>query len=266
MNRTVARLGWCALAVSVAGCGVVLVEPIPVLPPALVEQLPVTVGVHYPAEFRGYAHKETRYGTDYEINLGPAHIAELNRLFGAMFVRIVEVDDPQQASRLEPPVRLVLEPRFEDYSFLTPRDMAGDTFTVTIRYRLNVYEPGGERVDGYVFTGYGREKSGALSGGAALLVATQRAMREAGAKLAVELPEEDTVRSLLAGETVKPRRDMRSSAPRDALGAFDSAPPAAAPVPPPPDDSTGESQSEPAEDAAPLPRDDGVETPPPPSL
>ena len=183
MKLCFARLGWCALAVAITGCGAVLVEPVPVLPPALVEQLPVAIGVHYPAEFRDYVHKETRYGTDYEIKLGSAHVAELNRLLGAMFARVVEVDDPQRVPRVEPPLRLVLQPRFEDYSFLTPRDMAGDTFTVTIRYRLDVFEPGGERVDGYVFTGYGREKSGGMTGTAPLLAATQRAMREAGAKL-----------------------------------------------------------------------------------
>ncbi len=145
--------------------------------------------------------------------------------------------------RLEPPLRLVLQPRFEDYSFLTPRDMAGDTFTVTIRYRLDVFEPGGERVDGYVFTGYGREKSGGMSGTAPLLAATQRAMREAGAKLAVELPDEDTVRTLLAGETVAPRPVSRPG-PHEALGSFGTAvpaPPPQEPAAPPPVQSTEDS-------------------------
>lgn len=220
MRRNVARLGCAMLVLSLAGCGAVLVEPDPVLPKALVEPLPVALAVHYPAEFREYVHKEKRYGTDYEVKLGPAHVAELNRLFGAMFARVVEVEDPSRVPPLEPAVRLVVEPRFEDYAFLTPRDMAGDFFTVTIRYRLNVYAPGGERVDGYVFTGYGREKSGSLAGNAPLLVATQRAMREAGAKLAVELPQEETVRSLLAGRTVTLRRPGPPQ-PGEALGAFD---------------------------------------------
>ena len=225
MKRGIMRLAVCALAVLAAGCGAVLVEPQMVLPRALVEQAPATVGVHYPGEFRNYVYKETRYGTDYEVNLGPAHVAELNRLFGAMFAKLVELEDPQQVPRIEPPVRLVLVPRFEDYSFLTPRDMAGDTFTVTIRYRLDVYTPGGERVDGYVFTGYGRTTSGALKGTAPLLAATQRAMREAGAKLAVELPDEDTVRALLAGEAVVTRPEARSG-PGDELGVFDESAPA----------------------------------------
>lgn len=262
MNRRLSRLGLCATVVALAGCGSVRVEPQSALPPALVEQAPATIAVHYPVEFRSYLHKETRYGTDYEVNLGPAHVTELNRLFGAMFSKVVEVDDPAHVPILQPPVRMVLEPRFEDYSFLTPRDMAGDSFTVTIRYRLNVFEPGGERVDGYVFTGYGREKSGSLTGSEPLLRATQRAMREAGAKLAVELPVEDTVRSLLSGRPVMLQRDTPPPQ-RDALGTFGNVPPAAIVAPPPPEDSTEEARSEEAESAPVPPRDEGVETPPP---
>jgi len=262
MNRRLSRLGLCATVVALAGCGAVRVEPQSVLPPALVEQVPATIAVHYPVEFRSYLHKETRYGTNYEVNLGPVHVAELNRLFGAMFSRVVEVDDPAHVPILQPPVRLVLEPRFEDYSFLTPRDVAGDNFTVTIRYRLNVYEPGGERVDGYVFTGYGREQSGSLTGSEPLLRATQRAMREAGAKLAVELPAEDTVRSLLTGRPVLRRSDSPPGA-RDALGAFGNVPPALVPEPSQPEGSIGETRSEPVPDPPPPPSDAGAGAPPP---
>lgn len=264
MNRRLSRLGLCATLAALAGCGSVRVEPQSALPPALVEKLPATIAVHYPEEFRGYLHKETRYGTDYEVNLGPAHVTELNRLFGAMFSRVVEVDDPAHLPVLQPPVRMVLEPRFEDYSFLTPRDMAGDSFTVTIRYRLNVFGPGGERVDGYVFTGFGREKSGSLKGSEPLLRATQRAMREAGAKLAVELPAEDTVRSLLTGRPVL----LRSNSPpaqQDAFGAFGKVPSTVVPVPSPPDDSVDETRPEPVPEPSPPLNDAGAGAPPPAS-
>ena len=53
---------------------------------------------------------------------------------------------------------MVLEPRFEEYSFLTPKDVAGEAFIVTIRYLLTVYDGSGARVDAFTFTGYGREK------------------------------------------------------------------------------------------------------------
>lgn len=220
------RAGALALGLALAGCGTVEVQPQTELPPPLIDQLPATVGVHYPPEFRSYVHKESRYQVDYEISLGPAHVAKLTRLLQAMFARVVEVEDPAHPRAADPSIVMVLEPRFEDYAFLTPRDMVGDAYTVTIRYRLNLYDPEGARVDGYVFTGYGRQKSGSMSGSGPLVEATQRAMRDAGAKLAVELPEQDSVRLLLAGEKIVVKRD-EEQARREALGSFGNGPAAA---------------------------------------
>ena len=94
---------------------------------------------------------------------------------------------------------MVLEPRFEEYSFLTPKDVAGEAFIVTIRYLLTVYDGSGARVDSFAFTGYGREKAHTLASKEPLAIATQRAMRDAGAKVAVELTDQESVRLLLHG-------------------------------------------------------------------
>jgi len=258
------------MAALLAACGTVQMEAKPQLPPPLIDQLPSTVAVHYPAEFREFRHAEERYGVKYEFLLGPAHVVKLQRLLEAMFARVVEVDDPAKARALAPEARLVLEPRFEDYAFLTPQDMAGDYFTVTIRYRLDLYNPAGERVDGYVVTGYGREKTGNFSGNTApLTAATQRAMRDAGAKVAVELASQDSVRRLLAGEDVRPARAGPTQV-EEALGAF-GPPPAASATPPageaaaPPDEAP--SPETPAEAPAPLPppqtsAEEAAQTPP----
>ena len=229
MIRTFRQAGLLALLTALAGCGAIRIEPQKQLPPPLIEKLPATVAIYYPAEFRAYTHKEQRNQVDYEVALGAAHVLKLSRLLQAMFTRVIEVDDPAQARAADASVAMVLEPRFEDYAFLTPRDMAGDFYTVTIRYRLNVYNPRGERVDGYVFTGYGRQKTSAMSTTEPLVRATERAMRDAGAKLAVELPGQETVRRLLAGDMVVPQR-TREDEVQEALGSFGSGP-AAAPAP-----------------------------------
>ena len=219
MIRKLVALGLVAL---LAGCGAVQVQPKQQLPPPLIDRLPATVAVYYPEEFRSYTHREERYQVKYEVLLGPAHVAKLQRLLEAMFTRVIEVDDPARALAADPSVLMVLEPRFEDYAFLTPRDMVGDFFTVTIRYRLNVFNPQGERVDGYVFTGYGREKTGMLASTEPLVIATQKAMRDAGAKLAVEFTSQDTVRRLLAGVEVKPTQTEAEEV-EQALGSFGAA-------------------------------------------
>jgi hypothetical protein len=234
MNCSWKLPGAVVLLVVLAGCGAVKVQPQTQLPPPLIDKLPVTVAVYFPAEFRNYTYKEQRNQVDYEFELGPAHVAKLKRLLQAMFSRVVEVDDPAKALAAAPDVKLVLEPRFEDYAFLTPRDMVGDFYTVTIRYRLNLYNPRGERVDGYVFTGYGRRKSGAMSGTEPLVRATERAMRDAGAKLAIELPDQESVRRLLAGTDVVPERSREVDL-QEALGSFGPGTPVAAPAEKAPD-------------------------------
>lgn len=199
------------------------------LPPPLLEQLPVRVGIYYSKEFREYKHLETRGTIDYEVNLGPAHVTNLDWLLKAMFRELVPVDDPTKVSGITPPLAFVLEPRFEEYSFLTPKDVAGEAFIVTIRYLLTVYDGNGARVDSFTFTGYGREKAHTLASKEPLAVATQRAMRDAGAKVAVELTDQDSVRLLLRGAGSP--LPASPPAPPETLKRPEQ--PAAAPEPPP---------------------------------
>lgn len=254
MMQKVAAFG---LAVLLAGCAGIQVEPKQQLPPPLIDQLPVTVAVCFPEEFRTYVHHEERNQVKYTVDLGPAHVVKLQRLLQAMFARVVEVDDPARALQVDSSIVMVLEPRFEDYAFLTPRDMAGDYFTVTIRYRLNVFNPRGQQVDGYVFTGYGREKSAMLSNTEPLVLATQRAMRDAGAKLAVELTSQDTVKRLLEGMPVEPQR-TEAEAVAEALGSFGGPAPALEAAPAPADAPPGpDILPAPENEAPPQPAPDG---------
>jgi hypothetical protein len=200
MTRTTYRGALAAIALALFGaCTATKLETRAALPPPLLEQLPVRVGVYYSKEFREYVHRETRGTIDYEVNLGPAHVTNLDWLLKAMFREVVPVEDPAKIASIRPPLVLVLEPKFEEYSFLTPKDVAGEAFIVTIRYLLTLYDGTGSRVDSFTFTGYGRERAHTLASKEPLAVATQRAMRDAGAKVAVELTDQESVRLLLHG-------------------------------------------------------------------
>jgi len=200
MTRTINRAALAAFRLAILGaCTATKLETRAALPPPLLEQLPVRVGVYYSKEFREYVHRETRGTIDYEVNLGPAHVTNLDWLLKAMFREVVPVEDPTKISGIQPPLVFVLEPKFEEYSFLTPKDVAGEAFIVTIRYLLTLYDGTGTRVDSFTFTGYGRERAHTLASKEPLAVATQRAMRDAGAKVAVELTDQESVRLLLHG-------------------------------------------------------------------
>ena len=184
-------------ALLLSACTATRLTTLAQLPPPLLEQHPVRVGIHYSKEFREFVHRELRGEIEYEITLGPAHVTNLDWLLKALFAELVPVDDPTRVSDMQPPLVLVLEPKFEEYSFLTPKDVAGEAFIVTIRYLLTLYDGSGARVDSFTYTGYGREPARTLASKEPLQIATQRAMRDAGAKVAVELTDQEAVRLLL---------------------------------------------------------------------
>ncbi|MGQ0383167.1 MAG: hypothetical protein ACT4UP_00570 [Gammaproteobacteria bacterium] len=212
-----------------AGCQAQRVATQASLPPPLIERQPARVGIYFSKEFREYVHKETRGQVDYEVTLGPAHVTNLDWLLKAMFAELVPVEDPTRVSDLRPPLVMVLEPRFEEYSFLTPKDVAGEAYIVTIRYLLTVYDGSGGRVDAITYTGYGREPGRALGGREPLQIATQRAMRDAGAKVAVELPEQESIRLLLRNPFAE--REQAQALPSVPAAQQAPAPPAAAQQP-----------------------------------
>jgi hypothetical protein len=193
-----------ALALAaIAGCGDVKVKAEPKLPTALVSKLPLTVGVYYADNFRTYKHREDRWGSGYEVDLGPGHVHLADQLFNLEFAGTVPVASLDAVPK-DAHFAAIVEPRIERFSFLTARDTGGQYFAVTIDYRLNLFNAKGERIDSFTFVGYGSAPSTGMSSANPLAAATQSAMRDAAAKFLVQFPEQGTVKKLLAGEPVAP--------------------------------------------------------------
>jgi hypothetical protein len=216
------------VAVLLGGCGGVLIRPADQVPAPLVDELALHAGVYYSTEFREFVHREERWGTKWEVQLGGAHVTKLNRLLRAMFPSLVEV--PDLAKPPQPPLDLILEPRFEEYSFVTPRDAGGDYYAVTVKYRMNLYDGAGRLIDSLVYTGYGSVEGGGLSSETPLLQATQKAMRDAGAKFATEFESQPSIRTLVTGGKVEPI--ATGSAATQNAGGIDEVQPTAPPTAP----------------------------------
>jgi hypothetical protein len=183
--------------VLVAGCGPVKLVANTNIPPPLVVKLPITVALFTPTEFSSYVHKEERWSTKWHVELGQAQTDGITRLMDAMFERVVRVDSVNAGTQVPGGVTAILEPSIEEYAFVTPRDAGSPFYAVSIKYRVNVYLPDGKLADSWGFTGYGTSPSQGLSSEAPLSTATALAMRDAGAKLAVEFREQAVMRSLL---------------------------------------------------------------------
>lgn len=189
---------WAAL-VLLSGCVATQFEAETVIPQPLVTRIPVVVGVHIPPAFREAVHAEKRDGAQYSISLGKAQTGGFERLLSAMFERVVPLGSATAGAATDPAIRGVLEPVLEEFSFVTPRDTGTSLYAVSLRYRINAYKPDGEFVESWTFTGYGAQPGGSVPGQGkeALRQAASIAMRDAGAKLAVEFREQAIVRGLI---------------------------------------------------------------------
>lgn len=240
-------LPWCsakprALALlagvlALTGCGSISLVATTNIPTPLVVKIPVTVALHVPKEFADYVHKEERWSTDWNVELGKAQAEGIVRLMNAMFERVVVVDSVNAGAQAGGDVKAILEPSVEEYAFVTPRDAGSPFFAVSIKYRVNVYSPDGRLADSWGFTGYGTSPSQGLSSSAPLAAATALALRDAGAKLAVEFRDQAIVRGLLPEGATVPL-------------------PVADPAPPPAEAPAVPVEQKPAEEKA---------TPPPPA-
>jgi hypothetical protein len=184
---------------SIAGCGPVRLVATANIPEPLVVKIPVAVALFMPKEFSEYVHKEERWGTDWNVDLGKAQTEALTGLLGAMFDRVVTVDSLNAGAQAGADIRAVIEPSVEEYAFVTPRDAGSPFYAVSIKYRVNVYSPDGKLADSWGFTGYGTSPSQGMSSTVPLTEATSLALRDAGAKLAVEFREQAVVRGLMPG-------------------------------------------------------------------
>ncbi len=197
-----ARWGAAVALVALSACGGIAIRPDPLLPRPLVNPLPAAVGVVLPNELRNFVHKETRWGTDWQIVLGPGHVHLLHDVFNDSFQHVTEFND-LAAARAAPGLKALFEPLIDKYSFVTDRDTGGRYFAVTIRYRFNLYTPQGEKFDTLTLTGYGSALSRGMSNGAPLQQATLAAMRDAAAKFLVQFPDQAAGTQLARNEPLQ---------------------------------------------------------------
>jgi len=197
-SRWLRQLWWPVLAL-LAACTTTQFEAETVIPQPLVTRIPVIVGVYVPAAFREAVHREKRDGTEVVIGLGKAQTDGFQRLMNAMFDRVVPVPATDAGAATDPAIRGVLEPVLEEFSYVTPRDTGTPLFAVSLRYRINAYTPAGQLVDSWTFTGYGAQPGSSVPGQGrdVLQRAAGIAMRDAGAKIAVEFREQAIVRGLI---------------------------------------------------------------------
>jgi hypothetical protein len=195
------RLILILLVASLAACSDVSIRPEAHLPKPLITPMPVTVGLVIPTETRKYLDRETRFGIDWKVDLGPGQAKLMRDTFMDLFQHVEEFEDLESAQAASD-LKALFETRVDQYSFVTSRETGGRYYAVTVKYRINLLSPRGEKVDSYTLTGYGNSLAMGMSGGQPLTKATIAAMRDAAAKFLVQFPDQPPGKQLARNEAV----------------------------------------------------------------
>lgn len=106
---------------------------LPKLPPPQVARLPLTVGVHYPANFLRAKHEEKSQPVWYMHEPGGASVALFDSALTATFEKVIQISAWPPAGGAQPGVAVVLVPRVSDLS----------TLNGYITYEITFYSPTG---------------------------------------------------------------------------------------------------------------------------
>jgi len=205
MRRWQLTIGLIGLSV-LGGCGGVQIAPTPQLPPALVSKIPAKVALLISAEQRNFVHNETRSGVAWSVTLGEGQQRLAREVLGATFDQVTEVNSLDAARNL-PGLQAVFEPITEQYSFATAQETGGAYVAVTIRYRINVFAPNGERYDSLTLTGYGTAPNAAMGTSGPMEAATKAAMRDAASRFLTQFPVTQVATALGGGKRLEVTAD-----------------------------------------------------------
>ena len=181
--------------VLVSGCTTsVVVEG--TVPTPLVQKIPARLGVHYSEAFKNYHHQEEieDLGT-WSIDFGVQNLAFFRNLTQAMFFRVEEIDAPSPSAEEQLRLDGVLVPEITKFGFLVPEISGLKFYSVSIEYQLRMYNKQGAKIGEWTLVGYGKSEGGMFTADDALNEATALAIRDGGARIAIELATQPGIRA-----------------------------------------------------------------------
>ena len=181
------------------------------VPTPLVSVIPAQVGVYYSDGFRNFMHEEViRDSGSWRIDLGKQNLRFFQNLTKSLFAGVQEVHQPalttEESLKLDDVFVLseevrgldgVFIPTIEEYGFLTPSISGLKFYSASIEYRVSMFDKVGTKISDWNIVGYGKSEGGIFSSDDAINEATVLAIRDAGARIAIELIEQPAVRDWL---------------------------------------------------------------------
>ena len=162
------------------------------LPAPLVVAAPVNVGVYYSPDFKKFEYHEViRQHGSYTIAFGEQNYVFFRVLMSAMFKSVRPVGEPPLPAGQSAGLDGVIVPQIVKYGFLTPSISGLNFYSASITYRITLYTPAGQKIQEWTFVGYGKSQGGGLNASEkALEDATLQAIRDGGARIAIDIPKD----------------------------------------------------------------------------
>ena len=168
------------------------------VPTPLVSVIPARMGVYYSDEFRRFKHEEVlRDSGGWHIDLGKQNLRFFQNLTKSLFAEIQEVHQPPLTTEEMRDLDGVFIPSIEKYGFLTPSIMGVEFYSASIEYRVAMYDKVGAKIGDWNIVGYGKSEGGLFSSDEAINEATVLAIRDGGARIAIELIDQPAVQAWL---------------------------------------------------------------------
>jgi hypothetical protein len=204
------------------------------IPTPLVSTIPARMGVYYSDEFRHFKYEEViRDSGGWRIDLGKQNLSFFQNLTKTLFAGIQEVHEPPLTTEEMRNLDGVLIPSIEKYGFLTPSISGLKFFSASIEYRVAMYDKLGTKIGDWNIVGYGKSEGGMFSSDDAINEATVLAIRDGGARIAIELIDQPAVQAWLQSidGSIKSPADTADAAESpesiesiESIGSLDGAP------------------------------------------
>jgi len=169
------------------------------IPTPVVTRLPLTMGVHFDDKFKNYVYEENSEDRkNWHIDNSASRIALFKQVLPSMFreVRMLPADKAAQGSTVD----AIISPQVEDMQLALPGETHSDLYEAWIKYNIRLYRPDGELIGEWPITGYGKMGKSMFTGRSkGLNAAINQAMRNIGAKLALDFSKQAVVQQWLAG-------------------------------------------------------------------
>jgi hypothetical protein len=185
------------------------------IPTPLVNKIPARIGVYYSDDFRNFRYKEViKESGTWHVDLGDQNMTFFRNLMGSLFRNAREVHEPPLTKDEMKSLRLdgILIPRIEKYGFLPPSISGLKFFSASIEYRIAMYDRQGKKIGDWNIIGYGKSEGGMFTSDEALNEATVLAIRDGGARIAIELIEQPAVKDWLKSlKPIEPNAPLRTT-------------------------------------------------------